>query len=373
MDRRVNKSEVFFALLRAGLWEKEINLLSYGEVDFAWLQQLAEEQSVHGLVAAGIEHIVDTKVQKKDVVKFIGRAVQLEQKNKAMNHFIGETVEKMRNVGIYTLLVKGQGVAQNYERPLWRECGDVDFFLNDENYEKAKQFMIPIASVVETEYKNSKHLGMTIDSWTVELHGSLRMGLPRRINKVLDEIAIDTFNAGNVRTWDNDGTSVLMLSNENDVVYVFTHFFNHFYKGGLGLRQICDWCRLLWTVRESLDVVQVELLIKKMGLVQEWKAFASFAVEYLGMAPAAMPMYEDAQKWKKKANRIKDFVMLVGNFGHNRDMSYYDKYPYIIRKCISMMQRMGDLCRHFFIFPMDSLVFFPRIMINGFRSAARGE
>ena len=61
MDRGINNCEVFFALLRAGLWEKEINLLPYGEVDFAWLQQLAEEQSVHGLVAAGIEHIVDTK------------------------------------------------------------------------------------------------------------------------------------------------------------------------------------------------------------------------------------------------------------------------------------------------------------------------
>ena len=50
-----------------------------------------------------------------------------------MNHFIGGSEGKMRNAGIYTLLVKGQGAAQNYERPLWRECGEVVFFLNYEN------------------------------------------------------------------------------------------------------------------------------------------------------------------------------------------------------------------------------------------------
>ena len=55
--------------------EKEINLLPSGEVDFAWLQQLVEEQSVHGLAAAGIEHIADIKILKKEVVMFIGRAV----------------------------------------------------------------------------------------------------------------------------------------------------------------------------------------------------------------------------------------------------------------------------------------------------------
>lgn len=87
-----------------------------------------------------------------DSCLFIGRTVQLEQRNQAMNYFIGVTVEKMRESGIYTLLVKGQGVAQCYERPLWRSCGDVDFFLDDENYERAKAFLKPLAASVEDEY-----------------------------------------------------------------------------------------------------------------------------------------------------------------------------------------------------------------------------
>ena len=79
---------------------------------------------------------------------------------------------------------------------------------------------------------------MTIDGWVVELHGSLRVGLPQRINRVLDEIQADTFYGGNVRSWLNGQTQIFMLGKESDIVYVFVHFFNHFYKEGVGLRQI---------------------------------------------------------------------------------------------------------------------------------------
>ena len=64
-------------------------------------------------------------------------------------------------------------------------------------------------------------------------------------------------------------------------------------------------------------------------------------------------------KWDKKADRIMEFILMSGNFGHNRDMSYYDKYPYLVRKVISLGRRCGDLFRHARIFPLDSLKFFP--------------
>lgn len=368
-----NTQEAFHALLRAGLWEQDVRLESYGEIDFPAILDLAEEQSVVGLIAAGIEHVVDVCPEKKDVLQFIGRTVQLEQRNQAMNYFIGVLVEKMRETGIHTLLVKGQGVAQCYDRPLWRSCGDVDFFLSDENYEKAKEFLKPLASSVEDEYVREKHLGLNIDPWVVELHGSLYSGLSSRIEKELDDVCLDTFHRGNVRSWMNDKVQVFELAVENDVFYVFTHILQHFYKGGIGLRQICDWCRLLWTYRDTLDIQKLEGRIQRAVLMSEWKAFGAFAVEYLGMETTAMPMYDAAPKWKRKAKRIKDFIMMSGNFGHNRDQSYYQKYPYLVRKCISFGRRVGDLFRHARIFPLDSLRFFPSMLFNGLRSAARGE
>lgn len=92
-------------------------------------------------------------------------------------------------------------------------------------------------------------------------------------------------------------------------------FFNHFYKGGLDLHQICDWCRLLWTFRETLDVKRIESLIEQMGLLSEWKAFGTFAVDYLGMPVEAMPMFDNAARWKKKAERIKKYCADCREYG----------------------------------------------------------
>jgi hypothetical protein len=370
-------SEVLFALLRSGLWEQRVRLLPYGKIDFWVIYQLADEQSVVGLLAAGLEYVEDMKVLKADALPFLKKVFSLEQRNHAMNMFIGSIVKKMANAGIFATLVKGQGVAQCYERPLWRSSGDIDFFLSDENYEKAKALLVPLASKVEEEFVREKHLGMTIDSWVVELHGTLYGGPSSRIEKELDDIKRDTFIGGNVRAWQNEDVSVFMLSVENDVFYIFTHILQHFYKGGIGLRQICDWCRLLWTYRSTLDVKSLEGRVKRAWLKSEWKAFGVFAIDYLGMPLEAMPLLDSkflsSVRIKRQAERIKDFVMMSGNFGQNRDMSYYSKYPYLIRKTISFGRRIGDLGRHAMIFPLDSIRFFPSILFNGVQSVLRGE
>ena len=377
MESSNNNIGAFFALVRGGLWNQEVNLSQFGEVDYADVLRLAEEQSVVGLVAAGLGYVSDVKVPKEELLQFVGLSLRLEQQNKDMNVFLANLVEKMRSAGIYTLLVKGQGVAQCYEIPLWRSCGDIDLFLNDDNYEKAKTFLAPLATSVDREGEHEKHLGMTIDSWVVELHGRLYCGLSSRIEKELDDIYRDTFFGGSVRSWNNDNVYVFLLSVENDAFYVFTHILQHFYKGGIGLRQICDWCRLLWTYREKLDHKLLESRIRRAGIMSEWKAFGAFAIEYLGMPADAMPFYsskvQDVQKFKRKANMICSFIMEVGNMGHNRDSSYYVKYPYVIRKAFSFSRRLGDLYRHARIFPLDSFRFLPSIVFNGVRSVIKGE
>lgn len=363
-----NNVKAFFALIKAGLWEQKVCLLPNEEIDYSEVLRLAQEQSVVGLVAAGIEHVDAVPYETK--LKFLGYASQIQHRNIVMNRFIAELVAKLQSVGITPLLVKGQGVAQCYERPLWRTSGDVDLVLGDDDYHKAKELLLPLST---SSKESGKHMELVMDSWVVELHRRLRVGLTSRINSQLDIILRESFCGDNVRLWKNDGLDIRLLSADSDVVYVFVHFLNHFYKGGIGLRQICDWCRLLWTYKDTLNYGLLESRISTMGLISEWKAFAVFAVDYLGMPIEAMPLYSSEKRWKRKAKRICSFIMEVGNMGHNRDMSYYNTKPYLIQKAISVRYRCVDLLRHMAIFPLDSIRFFPKIMINGFRSAARGE
>lgn len=364
---------ILLELIRGGLWGTEVSLSNCEDIDYSSVMQLAEEQSVVGLVTAGLERVEDVKIPQQWSLQFIGSTLQLEQRNKSMNDFVATLVGKMRTAGIYILLVKGQGIAQCYEKPLWRACGDVDLFLSDENYNKAKEILVPLATSVEKEYEREKHLGMSIDGWVVELHGRLYCGLSSRIERELDDIYVDTFNGGNVRSWINNGVQIFQLGVENDVFYVFTHILQHFYKEGVGFRQICDWCRLMWTYREKMDVKKLESRLKRACIMTEWKAFYALASKYLGMPDIDSGFMCHDSRFDKKADRIMEFVLKSGNMGHNRDMSHFSKRPYLIRKCVSMGRRIGDLINHARIFPLDSLLFSFSIMKNGLMSAVRGE
>ena len=361
-----NNKDFFFFFLKAGLWADAgftiLGIQGFSEsVDWEKVYQLAEEQSTMGLVLAGIEHS-NVKPPQELLLQWIGEVQILEQQNRAMNQFVAELIEKMRTADIYTLLVKGQGVAQCYERPLWRACGDVDLLLSDSNYEKAKSFLIPLADHVDSESKEVKHLGMTMGEWIVELHGTMHTSFSRRVNKGIDDAQKDCFYGGNVRSWYNGETTVFLPSPDNDVIFVFTHVLEHFFIEGVGLRQVCDWCRLLWTYRSELDLQLLESRIKKMGLITEWKAFGALAVDVLGMPKEAMPMYDS--RYKVKGERVLERIMKSGNMGHNNDLSYRAKFSGLTYKLIALWRRMKDFAGFTLIFPIDAPKFFLHYVIR---------
>lgn len=366
-------TRAFFELLRAGLWEKEARLSLYNGIDYDVIMQLAEEQAVMGLVTAGLEHIKDVKVPLEVLLEFIGQTLKLEQKNKAMNKFIGVLIGKLKVAGIESVLIKGQGVAQCYERPLWRCSGDVDLLLNDENYERGKAFLKMISETEPEEYSYNKEYITTVGGWCLELHGSLRCGLSSALNREVDDIQREICNNHQVRYWENNGTRIPLPRVYEDVLVIFTHYIKHFYKGGLGIRQICDWCRLLWTYRKTIDVALLEKRLRAMGLINEWKAFAAYAVDYLGMPSDAMPLYSCDTKWVRKAGMIQKFVVKSGNLGHNQDGSYFVKYPFLVRKTISMFRRVGVMFQHASIFPVQTMRYLPYVIYTGVWSAAKGE
>ena len=269
--------KLLLELVRSGLWGTEVRLSAYHTIDFA------------------------------KVLDMIGQTLQVEQRNKTMNEFIASLVEKMRSAGIEAVLVKGQGVAQCYEKPLWRPSGDVDLLLSEANYRKAKEFLLPLSSARKKEERYSRHWGMNIGQWYVEIHGSLRSGLSTRVDRAIDAVQNEVFEKGRVRSWMNGETKVLLPAPDEDVFLVFTHFVKHFYKEGMTLRQVCDWCRLLWTYRSVLDVALQERWLRQAGLMDEWQAFAALAVDYLGMPEKSMPFYEP--RFKAKGSQLVAFIL----------------------------------------------------------------
>ena len=150
----------FFELLKAGLWEREIELSPFDKNESDELLRLASEQSVVGLMAAGIENVRNVCVPKDVILELAGNTLQIEQRNKAMNDYVAKLIDVLRKEDIYAILVKGQGIAQCYERPMWRSCGDIDLLLSDDNYQKARNYLTPLAIKINDENHYKKHLAM---------------------------------------------------------------------------------------------------------------------------------------------------------------------------------------------------------------------
>ena len=368
-----NNTLAFFALLRAGLWEQSTEITSFEPLDFDAIYQYASDQSVVGLIAAGLEWVSDRKIKKSEAVPFLKKVISLELRNSSMNAFIEEFLTCLDKEGIHSLLVKGQGVAQCYSRPQWRSSGDIDLLLDRQNYRRARDFFSRKNVFSEPEGVHNMHQAMKIESWTVELHGTLRCELSSKMDRIIDGIRDDTISKGHVRYWRDGNTDVALPGPDNDIIFIFTHILMHFYKGGIGLRQICDWCRLLWYYRNSIDKSLLESRLRQMHLMTVWKTFAALAVNSLGMPIEAMPLYDPAQKWTGKALRLQQFILDVGNFGKKRDSSYSHEKPYLTRKMISFKIRCRDILNHSIIFPVDSIRYFPNMIWNGLVSAIRGE
>lgn len=78
-------------------------------MDFAKVLRSAQEQSVVGLIAAGLERVSDLKVSFEMSMWIAADVLQMEQRNQAMNEFVAGLMRQLRDAGVNALLVKGQG------------------------------------------------------------------------------------------------------------------------------------------------------------------------------------------------------------------------------------------------------------------------
>ena len=366
--------EIFLTSVGAGLWE-DCETVSGERLAVSWAEvlRLAEEQSVLGLVAAGVEKLTAYCLPLTEKLTLLGKCQLIEQRNEAMNRFIAELIARVNKNGIYALLVKGQGIAQCYEKPLWRSAGDVDLLLDEDNYNKAKALLAPLSEESVSEEVAKRHLSIQLSGFTIELHGRMPFALSRRTDKVIDEVIADSLlgiggKHSSVRVWKNGNTNVYLPNADNDVILVFTHYLHHFFIEGVGLKQICDWCRLLWTYRSEIDVNLLENRLKEAGLMSEWKAFASLAVNHLGMLKEAMPFYD--KRYRRRGEMVLSHVLKSGNLGHNNNQRYRSKHSKPMADTITFFRRIGDFAKFTFIFPIDSPKFFITYVFGKFKKNA---
>lgn len=373
----------FLALTAAGLlgssrfWKG----LQREEVDWEAVYQIAQEQKLVGLMASAFDGCEDNGLgfeiqdvfDRQQSKAFAKKVYSIEQFNLKMNKFISLVIGKLESEGLHPVLLKGQGIAQAYRFSLRRNCGDVDLLIAAGEFEAARKILVPRAARVIGDNSKDPHVAMFLSRFILELHGSLHVFLTKRQDAMLDDMMERMFSDGDFRVWDNDGTAVNLPSVNVDAVYVFCHILQHLFREGVGLRQVCDLCRLLYFYRDEIDRDLLQSRILEMKLQTEWKAFATLMVDWLGMPVECIPMYDASKKYSRKARRIVSYMLSSGNMGKNRDVSYKKKYPYLIKKLISMRLIFGRAVRLGRIFPRSVLKVSVKGLTAGVGDLAEGR
>ena len=374
-DRRIGQQtdSQFFALLRPGLWNEVPGRDAFaGGVDWEALYRLSYAQTVVPLVTDGInrlpqEFLPNDRPERLD--PFLADMMSTAKRNRVLDNFIPKLFHALD--GIPVVLVKGQSLAQDYPDPERRQPGDIDLLLLPSSYAAAKAILLPKATKVLEEDAETWHQGMRFNSVEVEIHGSISTLMSRKLDRKLAALLEEQFREGNFPTVSIGGAEIPVPEAGFNAVYIFVHFLQHYWSGGVGLRQLIDWMTFVSVHKREIHPVILEKRLEDLGLLHVWKVFTGFAQEYLGCPPEKLPLAAAPDSGKNA--RIWRYIRRCGNFGKNVERTR-GKESYLVRKVHSFWRLVvADRLRHFPIFPKESIRFFLGAFGYGLQRLAKGE
>ena len=271
--------KAFFSLLQSGLWDyenREISIFPLTETEWKVLYRLSREQTVTGLIFAGIQKLPESIQPKENLlVRWIATIDAIERSNLKMNSVLVELCELFNKTGINHVLLKGQGIATLYKDPLLRECGDIDFYFPTE-----KDF---------TGAKNCIHReGIRTES---KADGSISYFWKGVKNDVQIDIPHPILN----------------------IIQQSTHILKHAFGLGIGLRQFCDLAISYYTWYGELAGDDIRAICSKLGLDRWCSLQFSFLVKYINLPKQYIPNHEIMVS----PDVLYAIVWNGGNFGHN--------------------------------------------------------
>ena len=253
-----NDTYLFFALLRAGLWQWDLRLPSAPSAE-AWqaVLQTARRQDVTGLVYRGIAHLPEEQMPPSELrLSLLAGVDRIERRNKQMGVVQEELLRRFREAGLHPLVQKGTEAGKYYARPLLRQSGDIDLYFPADEFDRAKA--LPPGSSIAPD-------GACVFRFrdvTVELHSRYYDLHPpgSRLPEVPSVYA-----------------ELLMLS---------AHILKHAIGAGVGCKQLCDMLLALEKTDGQYDKTLLEKYLEEAGMLRWRRILCSLLVEDLGLHPA---------------------------------------------------------------------------------------
>lgn len=354
----MNIKELFFRLLRSSLMGTDFGDEEdkVSRQDLLKAIRIAKVQAVLGLVSNEVlgNEKLSNLLREEDKAKLKYFVMNNLSVSQMLNNTLVSIVLELRKHGIDPVLLKGQGIAKYYPIPELRQCGDIDIYVGQENFAKTCEVIGAMSTPEDHQgdIPSLKHFHTRIGSAFIEIHRYTDVYFQRWRDRFYQKVS-DRGMSTDLVPLEFGGVSVMSPSLNFNVFFIFNHFWHHFIADGVGLRQLCDWVRLLHENYGKIDLEYLTEVLRGMGLMKEWKVFGYIAVNTLGLPAAEMPFYDG--KYDKLAGKVLDLIMLEGNFGKENLRGHNRPNGYIAGKLYSFSKRFKRNFRVLRLFPKEAL------------------
>ena len=332
----------FLELLRSGLWGKPADAsIVQGEIDWQSIVRIAKEQTVQVLVANGIETLPKELWPPKAA---IFKLMEYKSTTVKMHHLLNSVLAKITTAlnaeGIPSVLLKGQGLAQNYLIPESRICGDIDLYVGEENIDRACEVIAGLTDEPQEPEEEltgeEKHRHVKVDGVVVEVHRkSVSTYNPNqeRLFKTWTKEHLDShFYDGTLPVISFNQVPVNTPSTAFDIIFILYHATYHMLLGGIGLRQLCDWVTYLSKHHSDINPKKLKATLQRFNLIPVWNEFGRFAVNILGLDREYLPLAPCNYSSSNGTEFILKDIFANGNFGHYRHTNNVPEETNVIKR-----------------------------------------
>ena len=310
------------ALLRAQLWLKPVDdiILPSSKEMYDDLLDLAYRQTVVCFVSAACLRHKDVDKIPTEIREEMEAVIEENKKiHEYHNKIIVEVFTLLENNGLHPILLKGQGLAQLYPQPELRQCGDIDIYIGQADYEKACRIMDGYCGPMAKEnsfYEDQLPYHISNGCVTFEIHRKAADAAVWWKDKVYNGWASQCLNIGNCKYTIINGKNILTPSNEYNIIFVFDHLLKHYVMEGVCLRQFCDWLMMSYDLRYDVDSQMLKCNLTKYSSLSAWQVLGGILVFQLEFQSVCFPLWKEKKAIKSQSYILSEIINAVGyNFG----------------------------------------------------------